>query len=69
MTSCNHCYTIGSSGYINQFKTHMIDVLGFSEQLANKLIENSTEENLPTCLKAQFLRNVYKNELMNLKGN
>ena len=46
----------------------MINSLGFSAKLADRLINNSLAENLPTGLKTKEQREQQKNQLMKLKG-
>ena len=47
----------------------MINSLGFSTKLADRLITNSLPENLPTGLKTKEQREQQKNQLMKLKGH
>ena len=47
----------------------MINLLGFSAKLADRLINNSLAENLPTGLKTKGQREQQKNQLMKLKGH
>lgn len=46
----------------------MTNNLNFTEELANILIENSTDENLPPGFKTDLLRTKNKKEIMKLKG-
>ena len=50
-------------------RKYMINSLGFSAKLADRLINNSLPENLPTGLKTNEQREQQKNLLMKLKGH
>jgi len=68
LESYSGCDTIEDSGYESVLRKYMINLLGFSAKLADRLINNSLAENLPTGLKTKEQREQQKNQLMKLKG-
>ncbi len=68
ITRYSSCLTLKQSGYETDIRNYMISNLGFSVKLADQLIKNSLEENLPAGLKTEELRMKNKNEIMKMKG-
>ena len=69
LESYSSCKTIKDSGCESNVRDHMINSLGYSTKLADRLINNSLAENLPTGLKTKEQREQQKNQLMKLKGH
>ncbi len=68
LTRYSSCSTLKQSGYETNARNYMINNLGFSVKLADQLIKNSLEENLPAGLKTKELREKNKYEIMKMKG-
>lgn len=69
MINYDYCDTLESAGCEAHVRNYMINDLGFSVKLADQLITNSSEKNLPAGLKTQSLRNQSSFEIMMFKGN
>ena len=56
LTSYLVCDTLKSTGYESSARDYMINSIGFSKELADRLIKNSLPENLPIGLKTDKQR-------------
>ena len=65
----SECKTLEGSGNESQARDFLIENKGLSEELADRLIENSLDANLPIGLKTFEAKNNYRNDIMKLEGN
>ena len=65
----SECKTLEGSSNESQARDFLIENKGLSEELADRLIENSLDANLPIGLKTFEAKNNYRNDIMKLEGN